>query len=184
MEESNILTVSGGDSLTVSGGDSAGYDLYYKAVYNAVSDAIEARQTVTDGQSVSSTALTYFEGILGNQKLPVDYVIYVGEPYYYDYGDYQRMAYEYCMAYGDLSLEGNYFTGEGTLVTMRTSGAVSVEYAEDQAISLVAPLYYSRSNLGNYSGVIRYDYTGLCLLLFVMIGGVVWYMRKIFGFWF
>lgn len=180
MEENNMLSVSSGDALSVSGGDSPDYDLYYTVVYNAVSDAFEAQQT-TDGQTVNSTAMTYFVGILENQTFPVDYVIYVGEPYTYWYGENERTAYEYCMAYGDLTLEGNHFTGKGTIVTMRTQGTL-VTYQHEQSISLIAPMYYSRSNLGNYSGVVRYDWTGLCILIILIIGGLVWYMRKIFGF--
>lgn len=196
LEESALeadLTVSGGDSVlddSVSsdlGSDlvetGASYDLYYSAVYNAVSDAIVTSQEVTDGQIVNSTALTYFEGILANQLLPCDYVIYVGQPYTYNSNGYERTAYEYCMAYGDLDVSGTYFTGEGaTIVTMRTSGSVSVEYAENQSVSLSAPMYYSRSNLGNYSGIIDFNYEGGAILFLLCIGGLIWFMRKIFGF--
>lgn len=181
-------TVSGNDYETVSGnGESnimlmADYDTTYEAVYNAVSDALEAQQTVTDGQTVNSTALNYFEGILGNQMLPVDYVVYVGEQYTYWSNSYERTAYEYCMAYGDLDVEGNHFTGDATIVKLRTNGNVSVNYQYNQEISLYAPLYYSRSNLGDYSGIYAYDWSVLYLVLLLIMGGLIWFMRKLMHF--
>lgn len=180
-------TVSGGDAP--AGGDASGeslvvvdYDTTYEAVYNAVTDALTASQTVTDGQMVNSTALGYFEGILGNQMLPVDYVVYVGEPYTYWSNNYERTAYEYCMAYGELDVDGTHFTGDATIVTLRTSGYVSVDYQYDQAISLYAPLYYSRSNLGDYSGIYAYDWPGLYMVILLITGGLIWFMRKLMCF--
>lgn len=167
-----VQTVSGGDSIAP-----VDYEEMYTAVYNAVTDAIE-EQTVTEGEGINQKALEYFEGVLCNQILPVDYVIYVGAPYY----ENEAVFYDYCMAYGDLTLSGEHFTGEGDIITVRTSGSRSVTVAEDQAISLTASPYYSRSNLGSYSGVFQYDYTGLCLLLVIILGGVIWFMRKLFGF--
>lgn len=170
-------------NLAVSGNDILSNELQYDVVYNAVYDAVlaaEESQTVTDGQSINSTALTYFEGVLNNQIIPKDYVIYVGEPYYYTSGNQQRTAYEYCLVYGDLSLDGTHFSGDGTIITMRTqSGLQEVRYAYDQSISLDAPLYYSRSNLGQYSGAVKYDWSGFLVLIGLVLGGLVWFMRKI-----
>lgn len=152
------------------------YDAMYDAVYGASYDAIETyAQSVTDGQAVNSAALSYFQGVLNNQFLPVDYVIYVGNSYVYS----GSTRYEYCMAYGDLELSGTRFTGTGTVVTMRVSGYNSVSYAHGQAIDVNAPMYYSRSNLGDYSGVVSYDWHGLFVLLFLMIGGLSWLIRKL-----
>lgn len=177
------MTVSGNDLLwDVSGNDvkgGIGYELLYSAVYDAAVDALAASQTVTDGQAVTSSALNYFQGVLGNQMLPVDYVVYVGEPYYYWSGGTQRLAYEYCMAYGDLEVSGTHFTGTGTVLRMRTSGDVSVISQEGQTVSLYAPMYYSRSNLGGYSGIYQYDYTGLATLFSLVLGGVVWFVKKL-----
>lgn len=175
--DADKLPVSSGD-LTISGGDLGygSYDPLYEVVYDA---AVAAIQTVTDGQTVNTTAMNYFKGILGNQALPVDYVIYVGAPYTYWDDNRQRTAYEYCMTYGDLDCSGTQFTGTGTVCTMRTQGDLSVTYEYDQQISLEAPLYYSRSNLGDYSGVIEYDWTGFLILLSLMIGGLTWFMRKL-----
>lgn len=180
-----MSTVSGGDvlapSVTVSGGDAGGvwgfdYDALYDAVYDASLDAMAAySQTVTDGQTVNGTALSYFEGILSNQVIPVDYVVYVGESYRYNKITY----YEYCMAYGDLDLSGTHFTGDGTIVTMRVNGNRGVTYDYNQSIDLYAPLYYSRSNLGDYSGIIDYDWSGFLMLLFLVVGGLVWFVRKL-----
>lgn len=178
----NDLTVSGNDVLDDSLGVLSG-ELQYDVVYNAVYDAVlaaEENQTVTDGQTINSTALSYFEGILNKQIIPKDYVIYVGEPYYYTSGTQQRIAYEYCLAYGNLSLDGSHFSGDGTIVTMRTqSGYQDVRYAYDQSISLDAPLFYSRSNLGEYSGAVDYDWSGFLILIGLCLGGLVWLMRKL-----
>lgn len=166
LQEGVPETVSSGNAL-------------YGTMYQAVYDAVTASQTVTDGQTVNSTALNYFKGILGNQVLPRDYVIYVGEEYQYWDGNRQRSAYEYCMAYGDLDCSGTWFSGTGTVCSMRTQGDIVVAYEYDQQINLQAPLYYSRSNLGDYSGVITYDWTGILLLVLVLIGGLVWLIRKL-----
>lgn len=190
------MTVSGGDfGGTVSGGDSGpvsspfpvlteynitqlldiDYSAIYNAVYGASFDAIDTySQSVTDGQSINSTALTYFQGILENQVFPVDYVIYVGNSYVY--GNSTR--YEYCMAYGDLELSGTHFSGTGTVVTMRVSGYNSVNYAYDQSVSLDAPMYYSRSNLGDYSGVVSYNWIGFLILVCLFTGGLVWFLKR------
>ena len=159
--------------LTVSSGDVSSGDV----IYFSMDDFIELyAQNVTSGQNINSNALSYFKGILENQALPVDYVIYVGNTYTYNYNS---IGYEYCMAYGDLQLAGTHFTGTGTICTMRVSGTQSVSYAYDQDIDLYAPMYYSRSNLGDYSGIYQYDWTGLLLLIFVVLGGVTWFIKKI-----
>lgn len=152
------------------------YDAVYDSVFNASYDAIEAySQSVTDGQQVNATALSYFQGILENRFLPLDYVIYVGDSYRYNNTTY----YEYCMAYGDLDVSGTHISGTGTVVTMRLNGNRSVWYAYDQPISLDAPLYYSRSNLGDYSGIVSYDWTGLLMLVSFWIGGLTWLIKKL-----
>lgn len=183
-----LKTVSGNDldgDVTVSGGDAVivTYNDMYTAVYDAVLDAQDAvfeRQTVTDGQNISSAALSYFKGILGNQIIPKDYVIYVGDAYNYDYGSYgYRVAYEYCMAVGDLTCDGTYISGTGKVYRYRASGDVGVTVADNQSISLYAPLYYSRSNLGDYSGAIEYDWTGFVLIVMLMLGGLVWFIKKL-----
>lgn len=178
-----IMTVSGNDA----GGSTAPVMLFdstqtYDAVYNAVNDAIVANQVVTDGQAIPSTALEYFKGVLANEMPFTDYVIYCGEPYQYTYYDGQRTAYEYCMAYGDLECSGDYFSGTADIVKIRSVGEYAVTYTNNQVISLVAPQYYSRSNLGNYSGVITYDYIGLATLVLLGIGGIICFLDKIFGF--
>lgn len=173
-----LVDVSGNSPVPVDISVDMDYTAIYDAVYSASYDAIEAySQTVTDGQSINSTALSYFQGILGNQFWPVDYVIYVGSPYYYGNQTY----YEYCMAYGDLSVDGTHFTGQdATVVTIRNSTYNrSVQYAYGQDISLDAPMYYSRSNLGGYSGAFVYDWTNLFLLLSVLSGGLVWFIKKL-----
>lgn len=189
MSTETIETVSGNDAgtdVTVSGGDAVivTYNDMYTAVYDAVLDAQDAvmeRQTVTDGQSISSAALSYFKGILGNQIIPKDYVIYVGDAYNYDYGSYggYRVAYEYCMAVGDLTCDGTYISGTGKVYRYRAFGDVGVAVADNQSISLYAPLYYSRSNLGDYSGAIEYDWTGFMLIVMLMLGGLVWLIKKL-----
>ena len=183
-----VKTVSGNDldgDVTVSGGDAVivTYNDMYAAVYDAVLDAQDAvmeRQTVTDGQSISSAALSYFKGVLGNQIVPKDYVIYVGDAYNYDYGSYgYRTAYEYCMAVGDLTCDGTYISGTGKVYRYRAFGDVGVAVADNQSISLYAPLYYSRSNLGDYSGAIEYDWPGFMLIVMLMLGGLVWLIKKL-----
>lgn len=154
----------------------------YDVVYNAVNDAIVANQVVTDGQAISNTALEYFKGVLGNELPFTDYVVYCGEAYQYTYYEQQRTAYEYCMAYGDLECYGNYFSGTADVVTIRTVGEYSVEYTNDVSISLYAPQYYSRSNLGNYSGIVAYDYISLGTLILFALGGVLWFLNRVFGF--
>lgn len=83
------------------------------------------------------------------------------------------------MAYGDLELSGSHFTGNGTIVKLRMSGNVSVTTEESQTINLYAPMYYSRSNLGAYSGIYQYDYTGFMVLFGLVLGGVTWFVRKL-----
>lgn len=172
--------VSGGD---VSGGDSVpqavGYDVVYSAVYDATTDALAAQQTVTDGQNINSSALTFFEGILGNQRIPKDYVVYVGEPYTYNNGSYDRTAYEYCMVMGELENDGTSFTGTGDIYTLRLSGDVGCDIDQGQTISLDAPLYYSRSNLGYYSGIIDYDWSEFLVPIMLALGGVIWFVKKL-----
>lgn len=165
---------------TVSGSDSNEYDVYYNAVYNAVNDAIVANQEVTDYQSIPDVVLKHFEGILANKVLPVDYVIYVGSPYEYQSGNNMtRTGYDYCMAYGDLDCSGDYFSGTGTIVTMRTNGYNTISFMNDQQISLSAPYYYSKSNLGDYPGIYHYDYVSLAILLGLVLGGVTWLIKKL-----
>lgn len=169
--------------MTVSGNDAVNSELQYDVLYNAVYDAVlaaEEYQTVTDGQTLNSTALEYFKGVLNKQIIPKDYVIYVGEPYYYTLGNQQRTAYEYCLVYGDLNVDDTHFTGDGTIITMRTqSGYQQVRYAYNQSISLDAPLYYSRSNLGEYSGAVDYDWNGILILIGLALGGLVWLFKKL-----
>lgn len=152
-------------------------DAYYDVIYTAVNDALIA-QTVTDGQSVSNVALEYFKGVLLNQSPFTDYVVYVGEPYQYWWGNNQQIAYEYCLAYGDLDINGTTFTGLADIVTMRTTGENSVVYMNDQYISVDAPLYYSRSNLGDYSGIVTKDFSGIAILLTLALGGAVWLVKS------
>lgn len=184
---SGMYTVSSGDLVGVSGGDlypypsqSLDYGVLYSAVYDATLDAVSTyAQTVTDGEALNSSAISYFQGILQNQMMPVDYVVYVGQPYNYYSGNTMRTAYEYCMAYGDLTESNEMFTGRGTVVRMRVTGITSVVYEHDQTISLKASPYYSRSNLGDYSGIYAYDWSGFLLLVSAMIGGVTWLIKKL-----
>lgn len=152
-------------------------EAYYDVIYTAVNDALVA-QTVTDGQNISGTALEYFKGVLLNQSPFTDYVVYVGEPYQYWWGNNQQTAYEYCLAYGDLELSDTTFSGLADIITMRTTGENSVSYMNDQYISVDAPLYYSRSNMGNYSGIISKDFSGITILLTLALGGAVWLVKS------
>ena len=174
---SSITTVSGGDTaLTIPLID---YDTVYSAVYDASMAAAADSLPVTDGQTINSTALTYFSGVLENKFIPQDYVIWVGEEYTYQSGMQSRSAYEYCMAYGDLDCNGSYFTGVGTIIRIRTSGDVSVDYEYNTLIAVDAPLYYSKSNLGEYSGIVQYDWFGFYILLSLCIGGITWFIKKL-----
>ena len=173
---------------TVSSGDASGeidvsqvveYDTVYNAVYDATVDALAADITVTDGQTISSAALTFFEGILANQRIWKDYVVFVGDAYSYYSGMTERTAYEYCMVTGDLDCENDTFTGTGDLYVLRLSGNVGVTVTENQAVSLTAPMYYSRSNLGKYSGIIDRDWSGVLLTIMLALGGVVWFVKKL-----
>lgn len=157
---------------------SVGVEELESAVYNGVSQALYT-QTVSDNQSVSSTALEFFKGILLKESPFTDYVIYVGEPYQYWWNNTQHTAYEYCMAYGALDLNGQTFTGNADIVTMRTVGENSVSFVNDQNISVTAPMYYSRSNLGQYSGVISQDYVSFGILCSLVLGGVVWFVKSL-----
>ena len=176
IEPEEQESVSDGDSIII---EPVNYDMYYTAVYNAVNDAIVANQEVTDYQSIPDIVLKHFEGILANKVLPVDYVIYVGSPYEYYQGNNVRTGYDYCMAYGDLDCNGEYFSGTGTIVTMRTGGQNNIYYMHDQQISLVAPYYYSKSNLGEYPGIFNYNYIELAILIGMVLGGVTWLFRKL-----
>lgn len=176
--EEILPTVSGGDAV-VDVQPMSGEELY-DVVYAAVYDAYVA-QTVTDGQSISNTALEYFKGLLAKESPFIDYVIYVGQPYQYWNYNYEQTGYEYCMAYGDLELSGTTFTGTADIVTMRTAGEQWVSYKNDQAVSITAPLYFSRSNLGDYSSVIQYDYINTGILIALLIGGLTWLVRKFLG---
>lgn len=174
MEEPGFPTVSGNEAVVIEpmSGEQL-YDVMYSAVYDAY-----VAQNVTDGQTISNTAIEYFKGVLMNESPFIDYVCYVGEPYYYWWGNNQQTAYEYCMAYGDLELSGTYITGTADIVKMRTSGENSVVYLTEQGVSINAPLYYSRSNLGNYSGIVEKNYLGAGILISLLIGGCVWCVRK------
>ena len=154
------------------------YDTMYAAVYDATVNAALDLEA-TDGQTVNSSALSYFEGILINQRVPKDYVIWVGEPYTYTSGYGDRTAYEYCMVTGDLQSTGNYITGTGDLYTLRLNGDVGVTVQEAQAVTLSAPRYYSRSNLDTYSGVVERDWTGILTLICLVLGGLVWFVGKL-----
>lgn len=170
----------------VSSSDISGADMalssagIYEVVYQATSDALSASQ-VTDGVSLNSSALNYFAGILENQLFPKDYICYVGQSYIYNDSYTTRTAYEYCMVFGDISLsaDGTTFEGSGKLVRYRGSGTPVVYWEDVENVSLTVPLFYGRSNLGAYSGIYQYDYTGFFLLLAVLIGGVTWIMKKI-----
>ena len=169
-------------SSDISGADMALSEVgVYEVVYQATSDALLASQNVTDGVSITSGALNYFSGILENQLFPKDYVCYVGDSYTYYDGYSNRTAYEYCMVFGDLflSTDGTTFEGSGKLVRYRNYGNPVVYWSDVENVSLAVPLYYGRSNLGAYSGIYQYDYTGFFLLLAVLIGGVTWIMKKI-----
>lgn len=174
------------DELTVSSGDlgditALDYDSLHDVFLSAYMDAYALQMDVSDGQTISNTALTYFEGILGNKWLPTDYVCWVGSPYYYYQNNYQREGYEYVMAYGnDLELAGNTFSGKADVCTIRLYPAPSVTYQKNVDISLNAPVYYSRSNLGDYSGIIDYDWTGFGVLFCLMLGGVTWFVNSLF----
>lgn len=172
--EPDFPTVSGNEAVVIEpmSGEQL-YDVMYSAVYDAY-----VAQNVTDGQSISNTAIEYFKGVLMNESPFTDYVCYVGDPYYYWWGNNQQTAYEYCMAFGDLELSGTYFTGTADIVKMRTSGENSVVYLTEQSVSINAPLYYSRSNLGNYSGIVEKNYLGAGILISLLIGGCVWCVRK------
>lgn len=170
-----IPTVSGGDAVVDV--QPITTEELYDVVYTAVYDAYQA-QNVTDGQSISSSAIDYFKGVLLNESPFTDYVCYVGDSYQYWWGNSQQTAYEYCMAYGDLELDGNTFYGTADIVKMRTVGENSVVYQTEQNISINAPLFYSRSNLGAYSGIVAKDYVGIGILMLLAIGGVTWCVRK------
>ena len=176
----SVNEVSSGDVSGTSGISEVTYETMYSAVYDATVDALALDLEVTDGQAISSTALSYFEGILGNQAIPQDYVIYVGEAYTYTSGTYgERTAYEYCMVTGDLENSGTSFSGTGDLYTLRLSGDVSVDVQEEVDVSLSVPLYYGRSNLGHYSGVIDSDWSGYLVAVMLALGGVTWFVRKL-----
>ena len=174
------VEVTSGDAPGTSGVSEVTYDTMYNAVYDATLDALAVDLEVTDGQSVSSSALTYFEGILGNQRIPKDYVIYVGEEYTYASGGYgERTAYEYCMVTGDLECVGTDFSGVGDLYILRLSGNVGVSVVEDQQVAVSVPLYYGRSNLGLYSGIIDRDWSGYLVAVMLALGGATWLVRKL-----
>lgn len=175
----SVVEVSGGDAAGASGLSEVTYETMYSAVYDATLDALAVDLEVTNGQAVNSSALTYFEGILGNQRVPKDYVIFVGEDYTYGSGYNERTAYEYCMVTGDLECDGTYFTGVGDLYVLRLSGDVGVSVLEDQEVALSVPLYYGRSNLGLYSGVIDRDWSGYLVVVMLALWGVVWFVRKL-----
>lgn len=173
-ERPEIPTVSGNDAVVFE--PMSGEELY-DVMYTAVYDAYQA-QNVTDGQNISNTAIEYFKGVLLNESPFVDYVCYVGDSYQYWWGNAHQTAYEYCMAYGDLELSGTCFTGTADIVKMRTAGENSVVYLSEQNVSINAPLYYSRSNLGNYSGIVEKNYFGAGILIALLLGGCVWCVGK------
>lgn len=172
-------TVSSGDAVSPFI-DGTIADAIYQAVYDANIDSYAANAEVTDGQNISSSAITYFTGVLENYILPKDYVVYVGAPYEYYSGAYTRTAYEYCMAVGDFDLNGTYFDGNNVTVhTLRLSGDVSVDVESFSEFDVDAPVYYSRSNLGDYSGIVQYDYLNIGVLTALIFGGVVWFVKKL-----
>lgn len=131
---------------------------------------------VTDGISINSGALSYFSGVLGNRLIPVDYVCYVGRPYWMD----NRQRYEYCLAYGKLDLSGTKFTGQGDIIRYRADNPISVVVDKNVSIDVTASLAYGRSNLGDYSGIV--DSVGtLDFLIFLGLcfGGVLWFIKSI-----
>lgn len=180
--DENFPTVSGGDAFIEEPVEDTPVEpitseQLYDVVYNAVYDANVA-QIVTDGQSISNSAIEYFKGVLMNESPFIDYVCYVGQPYQYWNYNYEQTGYEYCMAFGDLDLNGTTFSGVADVVTMRTNGEQWVSYQNEQYVSINAPLYYSRSNLGDYSGIVQKDYVGIGVLMLLAIGGVTWCVKK------
>lgn len=181
-KETNLqdIEVSSGDAAAGSDLEtSLDYQIMYNAVYDASVAAAALDLEVTDDQAVSSTAISYFEGILANQRVWKDYVVYTGSEYTYGTGYNERTAYEYCMITGNLDNSGTNFSGTGDVYILRLSGDVGVRIQEDQEVSLSVPLYYGRSNLGKYSGIIDRDWTGAILLILIALGGVVWFVRKL-----
>lgn len=179
------------NTTSVSGGDAAAgtetnvvldYDAMYDAMYTSVYDATMTAAVdleSTDGQSINSSALTYFEGILLNQRVPQDYVVWVGEDYTYESGYGTRTAYEYCMLTGDLDAYGQNVTGDGTLYTIRLSGDVGVTVEEVQDAAVWVPYYYGRSNFDGYSGIVQRDWCGALTLICLVGGGLVWFVGKL-----
>lgn len=160
--------------------DGAFADMLYQAVYDANIDSYAVNAQVTDGQTLNSSAISFFQGVLENKILPVDYVAFVGSPYEYYQGNQNRMAYEYCLAVGDFELNGTNFSGDDvTLYKLRLSGDVSANVEQYSEYDIDAPLYYSRSNLGQYAGIVKYDYISLGILVGLVFGGVVWFVRKL-----
>ena len=175
MEE---LSVSSGDSADITALD---YDSLHDVFLSAYMDAYALQMDVSDGQTISNTALTYFEGILRNKWLPTDYVCWVGSPYYYYQNSYQREGYEYVMAYGNgLDFDGNAFSGIADICTIRLYPTPTVTFRKNVDVSVNAPQYYSRSNLGDYSGIVDYDWSGFCMLFVLALGGVTWFVNTLF----
>lgn len=172
-------TVSSGDAVSPFI-DGTIADAIYQAVYDANIDSYAVNAEVTDGQAISSNATAYFKGVLENKILPTDYVAFVGSPYQYYQGTQTRTAYEYCLAVGDFDLNGTYFEGQDvTVYTLRMTGDLSVNVETFSEYDVDAPLYYSRSNLGDYSGIVKYDYIPLGILIGMIFGGVVWFIKKL-----
>lgn len=182
-------TVSSGDAVLPKNPDTSNSspfidgtiaDMLYQAVYDANIDSYAVNAEVTDGQALNSSAISFFQGVLQNKILPTDYVAFVGAPYQYYQGNQNRTAYEYCLAVGDFDLNGTNFTGDDvTLYRLRLSGDVSADIETYSEYDVDAPLYYSRSNLGDYSGIVKYDYIPLGILIGMIFGGVVWFIKKL-----
>lgn len=154
----------------------------HDVILNAYLDAYAIQLDASDGQSISSTAISYFRGILQNRWLPTNYVMWVGSPYYYWQNNYERVGYEYQMAYGNnLVLDNGTFSGSVDLCTIRLYPTPSVTVQHDYDISVSPPLYYSRSNLGDFSGEIQFNWSGFLILFSLMIGGLVWLINSFIG---
>lgn len=183
-----MSSVSGGDlyemdaDVLFNQDDLLGYEAL-DAVAPVDTEVIKAALAEYEASSsfLPDACRVYFEGILKNQLLPCDYVVYPGEAYEVELedGSFEEFQ-EYCMAYGDLAEENQYFTGEEcTIVKWRLNGEKAVYIEQNQEISIGVPFEHGFSNLGHYSGLYAYDWTGLCILVCLVIAGLVWLFRKI-----
>lgn len=174
-------SVSDGD-LMLDGDIFNDGEVLHDIFMNAYLDAYALQLDASDGQTISSNAVTYFNGILANNVIPQNYVMWVGSPYTYWQNNYDRIGYEYCMAVGnDLECENTYFSGTADVYTIRLYPSPTVAKQTDVEVGLNAPLYYSRSNLGDYPASYEYDWNGFLLLVFLGIGGVTWLINSFIG---